>query len=98
MQATHDLPSHVHRVLEEFIAVARQICGDALRSVVLYGSGAEGKLRATSDVNLVLVLMNSQSRWPTLSVSPYASAKPPLDWQSCSSSSPRSPQRSMPTR
>ena len=56
MQTTHDLPSHVDRVLEEFIAVARQICGDTLRSVVLYGSGAEGKLRATSDVNLVLVL------------------------------------------
>jgi predicted nucleotidyltransferase len=56
MQTTHDLPAHVERVLEEFIAAARQVCGDALRSVVLYGSGAEGRLRATSDVNLILVL------------------------------------------
>ena len=56
MQTTHDLPAHVDRVLEEFIAAARQVCSDALRSVVLYGSGAEGRLRATSDVNLILVL------------------------------------------
>jgi len=56
MQTTHDLPAHVDRVLEEFVAAARQACGDALLSVVLYGSGAEGKLRATSDVNLILVL------------------------------------------
>jgi len=56
MQTTHDLPAHVDRVLEEFVAAARQVCGDALRSVVLYGSGAEGRLRATSDVNLILVL------------------------------------------
>lgn len=56
MQITHDLPSHVGSVLEQFIAAVRQTCGETLRSVVLYGSGAEGKLRATSDVNLVLVL------------------------------------------
>jgi predicted nucleotidyltransferase len=56
MQMTHDLPPHVDRVLEGFIKAARQACGDALHSVVLYGSGAEGRLRATSDVNLILVL------------------------------------------
>ena len=56
MPTTHDLPAHVDRVLEEFVATASQACGDALRSVVLYGSGAEGRLRATSDVNLILVL------------------------------------------
>ncbi len=56
MLTTHDLPSHVDRVLKEFVAAAREAFGDALRSVVLYGSGAEGRLRATSDVNLILVL------------------------------------------
>jgi len=56
MQTTHDQPAHVARVLENLIATARQVCGDALRSVVLYGSAAEGRLRATSDVNVVLVL------------------------------------------
>lgn len=56
MQTTHALPTHVDRVVEDFLAAARQACGDALRSVVLYGSGAEGRLRATSDINLILVL------------------------------------------
>ena len=56
MQTTHDLPAHVDRVLEDFMGAARQACGDALHSAVLYGSGAEGRLRATSDVNLILVL------------------------------------------
>jgi hypothetical protein len=56
MPTTHDLPAHVDRVLEEFVATASQACGEALRSIVLYGSGAEGRLRATSDVNLILVL------------------------------------------
>jgi hypothetical protein len=56
MQTTHDLPAHVDRVLEDFMGAARQACGEALHSAVLYGSGAEGRLRATSDVNLILVL------------------------------------------
>jgi predicted nucleotidyltransferase len=43
-------------VLEEFLQAARESFGQDLLSVVLYGSAAEGKLRATSDVNLVLVL------------------------------------------
>ena len=50
------LPPNVGRVLTEFIEQARSAFADDLRAVVLYGSGAEGKLRATSDVNLVLVL------------------------------------------
>ena len=62
MPTTHDLPAHVERVLEEFVATASQACGDALRSVVLYGSGAEGRLRATSDVNLILVLAEFTSQ------------------------------------
>ena len=44
------------RVLTEFVADARSSFDADLRAVVLYGSGAEGKLRATSDVNLLLVL------------------------------------------
>jgi len=51
-----DLPHIVAKTLEEFIAAAKTSFGAQLKSVVLYGSGAEGKLRATSDVNLILVL------------------------------------------
>ena len=50
------LPPNVGRVLTEFVAQARAAFADDLRAVVLYGSGTEGKLRATSDVNLLLVL------------------------------------------
>lgn len=50
------LPPQVRRVLHDVVEAACGAFGPALRSVVLYGSGAEGRLRATSDVNLILVL------------------------------------------
>ena len=50
------LPENIQRGLDEFLAAAKTAFAANLRSVVLYGSGAEGKLRATSDVNLLLVL------------------------------------------
>jgi predicted nucleotidyltransferase len=52
----NNLPPNVARGLTEFVGQARSAFADDLRAVVLYGSGAEGKLRATSDVNLLLVL------------------------------------------
>ena len=50
------LPPNVARVLNGFVEQARSAFDGDLRAVVLYGSGAEGRLRATSDVNLLLVL------------------------------------------
>jgi predicted nucleotidyltransferase len=50
------LPPNVDRVLTEFVGDARRTFANDLRAVVLYGSGAEGKLRATSDVNILLLL------------------------------------------
>jgi hypothetical protein len=43
-------------MLADFVAAARETLGDDLISVVLYGSAAEGRLRATSDVNVLVVL------------------------------------------
>ncbi len=51
-----DLPSQVSRVLTDFIAAAQAALGSDLRAAVLFGSAAEGRLRATSDVNLLLLL------------------------------------------
>jgi len=51
-----DLPRVAAVAVTTFAEAARKVFGDDLRSVVLYGSGAEGRLRATSDINLVLVL------------------------------------------
>ena len=53
---TGDLPEVVEGALAEFLAAAKEALGPTLRSAVLYGSGAEGRLRATSDLNLILVL------------------------------------------
>ena len=44
------------RGLSDLVAAARQALGDTLDSIVLYGSAAEGRLRAVSDVNVIFVL------------------------------------------
>jgi predicted nucleotidyltransferase len=56
-----DLPADTRRILVDFVDVAREACGENLSSVVLFGSAAEGRLRAASDVNLILVLKEFQS-------------------------------------
>jgi predicted nucleotidyltransferase len=53
-----DLPEHVQRTLKGFVGRAKDACGTNLLSVILFGSAAEGRLRPTSDVNLVVVLEN----------------------------------------
>ncbi len=55
-QSTNGLPPTVEKALTEFIGAARSSFNDDLRAIVLFGSAAEGKLRPTSDVNLLLVL------------------------------------------
>ena len=55
-ESTAALPRNVTSVLTDFVDSAKEAFRNDLRSVVLYGSGAEGKLRPTSDVNLILVL------------------------------------------
>ena len=50
-----DLPPDIAATLEEFRARSIEVFGDSLKSLLLFGSAAEGRLRATSDVNLVMV-------------------------------------------
>jgi len=50
-----ELPEAVSSTLEVFVTEAKKVFLDRLVSIVLYGSAAEGKLRKTSDVNVVLV-------------------------------------------
>jgi predicted nucleotidyltransferase len=50
------LPANVAAILESFVGEARDALGSDLVSVVLFGSAAEGRLTASSDVNLILVL------------------------------------------
>jgi len=51
-----NLPETVDRVLAELVEAAKSALGPDLRSIVLYGSAAEGRLRPTSDVNAIMVL------------------------------------------
>lgn len=49
------LPPDIASTLDEFRARSVEVFGDSLVSLLLFGSAAEGRLRATSDVNLVMV-------------------------------------------
>lgn len=51
-----ELPEKVQSNLDDFLSVAKAAFGENLKAAVLYGSAAHGQLRATSDVNLILVL------------------------------------------
>ena len=51
-----NLPLDVEQSLETFVGAAQNAFGEDLKSVVLFGSAASGALRATSDINLLLVL------------------------------------------
>jgi predicted nucleotidyltransferase len=44
------------QLLENLVEAANRCFGDHLVSVILFGSGAEGRLRMTSDLNLLFVL------------------------------------------
>jgi predicted nucleotidyltransferase len=50
-----DLPAPVASVLQEFVTALREAVGSQLDSVVLFGSAAEGRLRPTSDINLLVL-------------------------------------------
>jgi predicted nucleotidyltransferase len=56
MVQTTGLPPEISQGLDQFIQKAQQAFGDELVSAVLFGSAAEGALRSTSDVNLLLIL------------------------------------------
>jgi predicted nucleotidyltransferase len=50
------LPANVQQILSGFLASARRAFAEDLLSAVLFGSAADGSLRKSSDVNLILVL------------------------------------------
>ena len=53
---TTGLPQSIAETLDAFVAVAQRAFESDLRSIILYGSAAEGRLRASSDVNMLLIL------------------------------------------
>jgi predicted nucleotidyltransferase len=51
-----ELQAQVDRSVDAFVAAAKAAFETDLVAVVMYGSAAEGRLRATSDVNMLLVV------------------------------------------
>jgi len=74
-QVLEGLPENVTRVLADFTRLAAESFGADLKSVVLYGSGAEGRLRAASDVNLLLVLSSFDAAKADAVRGPFAAAR-----------------------
>ena len=56
VQLPRDLPEDIAATIRSFSAACTEAFGAQLRSIVLFGSAAEGTLRATSDVNVLVVL------------------------------------------
>jgi hypothetical protein len=70
-----DLPAAVVSGLTSFVTSAVAAFGANLKSVVLYGSGAEGRLRPASDVNLILVLSSFDAAEADRIREPYAAVQ-----------------------
>lgn len=56
MNTPQGLPQRITEQLDLITTQAKQSFGDDLVSVILYGSAAEGRVRASSDVNMLIVL------------------------------------------
>jgi len=56
MEQISSLPPEINEGIDQFLQQTRQAFGEDLIAAVLFGSAAEGRLRSTSDVNLLLVL------------------------------------------
>jgi len=70
-----DLPAPVARSIHDFVDAAIAIFGPDLKSVILYGSAADGTLRPTSDVNLLLVLSQFEPAKASAIRGPYSIAE-----------------------
>jgi len=74
-----EMPEAVRGTLEAFVESARATFGDDLRSVVLYGSAAEGRMRTTSDVNLIIVLHRFDQQKANALREPFRVAQAAID-------------------
>ena len=74
-----EMPETVRGALDSFVETAKSTFGDDLRSVVLYGSAAEGRMRATSDVNLIIVLRRFDQQKANAFREPFRFAQAAID-------------------
>ncbi len=74
MDQTATLPPQIKESLDEFLEAAKQAFGDDLLAAVLFGSAAEGRMRSSSDVNLLLFLRRFDKGRADLVREPYRTA------------------------
>ncbi len=74
MDQTAALPPQIQEGLDDFLDVAKQAFADDLLAAVLFGSAAEGRLRSSSDVNLLLFLRRFDKGRADLVREPYRTA------------------------
>lgn len=63
MELAVDLPPPVRAAVTEAVARLREVYGDRLDRVILYGSYARGDARPDSDVDLLVVLRGEYNRY-----------------------------------
>jgi len=73
------MPDTVRATLDAFVESAKKTFADDLRAVVLYGSAAEGRMRATSDVNLIVVLHRFDQQKANAVREPFRFAQAAID-------------------
>jgi predicted nucleotidyltransferase len=56
METSTQTRPEISQDIDQFVKDAQQAFGDDLISIVLFGSAAEGQLRITSDVNMLIIL------------------------------------------
>ena len=70
-----ELSPLVAQLLKECIETAQTAYGQDLKSIILFGSAAEGRLRATTDVNIILLLTRLVQRAADLMRKPLRVAR-----------------------
>src|SRR5262245_49917226 len=69
------LSPETQKLLKDFIADAQSCFADRLIAAILFGSAAEGRMRPSSDVNLLLVIRQFDSKDAVTLAKPLAFAR-----------------------
>jgi predicted nucleotidyltransferase len=84
------MPVGTRRLLEDFVEATKGALGGDVRSIVLFGSGAEGRLRETSDVNVLVLLARFEPKARRCRISSRSSTTLASHWRAgaCSGGEP----------
>lgn len=49
------MPSNINKIINEFVEKVRQILGENLKTIILYGSYARGDCKKNSDIDIMIL-------------------------------------------